>query len=341
MQNLNVENLPNKGYVVSIENKKEEFYKNESHIHKQGPLSGVKAELHKISNDIFTYFPKGFQGSKNSDFYEFLSLGKIPNLIGSVMLIGLYSFANNKFNAKDANSAAKTAKCFGAGVVLYAIGKWLNKKIAHTGIKAATGIDLDLRYINKVNELPEPGQDKGIVRTQYPGVYDSVDFYRRDLLAKDAELNHDDMYYHDDIIAKKAGYGEKSNAANQIATQKIREVKTRTTALENITSYIVAATGVALGSQKAFENLKLGKGQGIIKNIKTTLNSVIESFPNAIKQLWRGNNRNIITKNYGKALMFGSLLATLATLAIPIMGFKSNPDTMKSKVDDKKEYEVC
>ena len=45
---FNVENLPQKGYYVSNDEKKEKFYKNESHIHKQGPLSGVKAGAHKL-----------------------------------------------------------------------------------------------------------------------------------------------------------------------------------------------------------------------------------------------------------------------------------------------------
>ena len=59
------ESLPKTGYLVSKEEKKEKIYKNESHIHKQGPLSGVKAGAHRLYNDILTYFPKGFAGSKN------------------------------------------------------------------------------------------------------------------------------------------------------------------------------------------------------------------------------------------------------------------------------------
>ena len=39
--------------------------------------------------------------------------------------------------------------------------------------------------------------------------------------------------------------------------------------------------------------------------------------------------------------MVGSVLATLATWLIPSKGFKTNPNTMKSTVDTKKEFEVC
>lgn len=337
---ISVDKIPSNTYVVAKEQKKEAIYKNEDHIHKQGPLSNFAAEAYETGNALLTYFPKGFMGSKNSNFHEFLTMGRIPNVIGSVMLIGLYTFANSKFNLSDARSANLNAKCFGAGVVLYALGNWALKKIAHTGIKLSTGVPLDLKYTRKIPTLPEPGREKGIVEKEYAGVFESVDFYRKDLLAKDSELNHGDMHYFDNKIVEKSGYGKNINSAYQIADSKIRELKARTTAMENITGYIVAATGVALGSQKAFENIILGKGQGIIKNIKTTLSSVATALPESIKQLWKGTNKNLITKYYGKALCLATLIATFLTWYIPSKGFKTNPNTMKSRIDKKKDYEV-
>ncbi|MBQ8636217.1 hypothetical protein IJ425_08715 [bacterium] len=325
-----VDNLPKIGYLVSSEEKKEKFYKNESHIHKQGPLSGVKAGAHKLSNDFLTYFPKGFAGSKNSDFYEYLSLGMVPNIVGSAMLMGTYGLANHLFNNADKKYAGFTFKNAAAGVILYAAGKWAYQKLARTGIKASTGIDLDMRYVKKVNELPEPGQEKGLVRTQYPGVYDSVQFYRSDLLAKDAEMNHNDVYYHDDKITKKAGFKDKLHAPNQTASDKIRKVKARTTALENIGKYIVAATGVALGFQESFKNVKLKQPKTILTALK-----------DGAVQLWKGTNRNIFTKHAGKAMVIASAAATVLTWLIPTIGFKHNSNTIKTKVDTKKEYEVC
>ena len=350
-----VENLPKTGYYVSKEDKKEKFYQNESHIHKQNLLSGVKAGAHKLTNDIFTYFPKGFQGSKNSDFYEFLSLGMVPYLIGSAMMIALYKSANGFFNSIDKAAANSVANKMAAGVVLYGVGKWASKKLAHTLIHASTGVNLDMLYLNKVNEVAEPGQDKGLVRTQYPGVFDSVNFYRSDLLEKDSELNHESKYWYYDKIAKKAGYKEPLNDPGQTMGDKIRELKTRTTAIENITKYIAAACGVALGAQKSFQDLKFNPilknkyfkypnikikvpdPKGLLSNLKGMGKAFVDSFG----QLWKGSNRNIFTKHYGKALLLGSALATLLTWIIPTIGFKTNPDTMKSKVDTKKEYEVC
>ena len=325
-----VHNLPKIGYLVNNEEKKEKFYKNESHIHKQTLLTGVKADTHKLYNDVFTYFPKAFAGSKNSDFYEYLSLGMVPNLIGSAMLIALYGGANKFFNQADKAFAGISAKQAGAGVILYATAKWAYQRLARAGIKASTGVDLDMRYVKKINELPEPGQEKGLVRTQYPGVYDSVQFYRSDLLAKDAELNHGNVYHHDDKIVEKAGFNGKQNAPNQMASKKIREVKARTTALENVGKYIVAATGVALGFQKQFGEIDF-KHPG----------TILKALTKGVEQLWQGAPRNAITKHYGKALLIGSALTTFLTWLIPTLGFKHNPNTIKTKVDTNKEYEVC
>lgn len=325
-----VENLPKIGYFVNNEEKKEKYYKNESHIPKKDLFLGAKAEVHKLHNDIFTYFPKAFAGSKNSDFYEFLSLGKVPNLIGSATLIALPLAANRFFNAQDAKYAGISGRQAAAGVVLYAIGKWAYQKLARTAINASTSIDLDMKYVNKKNELPEPGQDKGLVRTQYPGVYDSFQFFRSDLLTKDGEMNHGNAYHYDDKVTKKAGFKDKLNASNQTASEKIRGVKARTTALENIGKYVVAATGVLYGFQEAFGNISLKQPRSILTALK-----------DGAAQLWRGTDRNVFTKHFGKAMVIASVAVTALTWLIPTIGFKNKPNTIKTQIDTKKEFEVC
>ena len=331
VNSVNLESIPKNTYVVSKEEKKEKYYKNEPHIHKQGPLTGLKAGAHKFTNDFLTYFPKGFQGSKNSDFYEFLSLGMVPYALGSIVMVLLYGVSNKQLRLGDKPQAIMNIKNVAAGTALYALGRWVTPKLSHTMLHITTGIPLDLKYINKVNELPEPGQEKGLVRTQYPGVYDSVQFYRSDLLSKDADLNHGSIYYHDDKIAKKAGFKVAHDAStNQIAGPIIRGVKARATALENFAKYITAGTGVAMGFQKAFSEMKMNEP-------KTWLNTIKEAF----LQLWNGTDRNAITKNAGKAMLILSGIGITLSWLIPTIGFKRNPDTMKSKVDTNKDYEVC
>jgi len=329
-----VENLPKIGYFVNNEEKKEKHYKNESHIPKQDMFLGAKAEAHKFYNDIFTYFPKGFAGSKNSDFYEYLALGKVPNLIGSALLIALPSLANRFFNSSDAKCAGINAKQIGAGVVFYAFGKWAYQKLSRTLTDASTSVDLDMRCIKKIDELPEPGQEKGLVRIQYHGVYDSVQFPRLDLLTKDGELNHNNAFHYDDKIVKRAGFKDGVNAANQLASEKSRGVKARATALENIGKYIVAATGVAYGFQEAF-------GKISFKNPKLFLKSAKDALVEGAKQLWKGTPRNALTKHFGKGMIIASGVATLLTWLIPTIGFKHNSNTIKNTVNTNKEHEVC
>jgi len=345
VNSIKVSNFPEKGYFSSKEEKKDRFYLNESHIYKQGPLAGIKATAHKLENDILTYFPKGFSGSKNSDFYEYLSLGMVPYLIGSFMMYKL-RFPDIFLKSADRTMAGIEANKFGAGILLYGIGKLLSKKIAHSLIHASTGVNLDMKYINRVNELPEPGQDRGLQRKQYPGVFDSVTFYRCDLLDKDSELNHDDTYWYYDKVAKKAGYKNRLNNPNQEIGPKLKQLKARTTALENISKYIVAATGVALGAQKSIGDIRfskvLTKTKGfdigaLIGNAKGLANGL----KGACRELWNGSDVNTFTKNYGKALVIASGVSMLLTWLIPTIGFKTQHNTMNSKVNTKKEYEVC
>lgn len=343
---IKYENLPKVGYLSLKDERKKKIEKEDTHIHKQGIFSGVGATAHKFVHNFTEYFPKGFAGSKNSDFYEYLSLGMVPYLIGSATMYSLYKVANNFFKLKDRAAANSVAQKMGAGIVLYGLGKLCSRKLAHTLINASTGVDLDMKYKNRIKGLPEPGEEEGKTREQRPGVFDSCTFYRCDLLDKDSELNHDDdKYYYYDKIAKKAGYKKRLNNPHQEMGPKLKELKARTTALENISKYVAAATGVAIGAQKAFGDLKFSKvisktsgfsNKALVGNIKGIANALVE----APKQLWKGSGHNVLTKYGGKALLIGTVVSTLLTWLIPTKAFKSTPNTMNSKVDTTKEYEV-
>lgn len=335
----NLENLSNIGYYSSKEQRIKEYNENETHRYKQGPLNGVKVSMHKLTNDIFTYFPKAFKGSKNSDFYEYLSMGMVPYLVGSATLIGLSNAANGLFNNADKSKASALGKRMGVGVVLYGLGKIASKKLSRTLIQPFTSVNLDETLLDRKIELPEPGQDKGFMRTRYPGVFDSIQFFRKDKIEQDCELKYDDRFHDYNVIAKKAGYTDNQNDSGQIASKKIQQLKARATALENVSKYATAALGVVYGYQEAFGNLKLSIPKNM-KELKGNAINNLEVFKEAGKQLWKGNNRNIFTKHGGKAMIFASLATTALAAIIPVIGFKTNPNTMKSKVDNKKEYEV-
>lgn len=329
------------GYkVTSQEEKKENYYETESHIHKQGMFANLNAGAHKLTNDIFTYYPKGFAGSKNSNFYEYLSMGMIPYIGGSATLIAISKAANKFFNFKDASFAQKVGNNMAAGVILYGLGKWVHQKFSRTLIHASTGVPLDKCYINKVVELPEGDQKEGVIRTQYPKIFDSIEFYRNDILKRDGELNHGDSAYFYDKIAKKAGYKEKLNSSEQEMGDKVRKLRARAGALENVNKYIAAATGVAIGAQRAFGEYK------IIKSIKPTaiFGNIVhlgKTFVEAVKQLWNpSNQKSIVAKHFGKALLIATMATAVIDWLIPTIGFKTKPQNIVSKIDDKKEYEV-
>jgi len=352
VSSVDVNKLPANGYIKpSREEKKAKIYKDESHIPKQNAFRNIDTNVKKLYNDVLTYFPKGFKGSKNSDFYEFLSMGLVPYLIGGATMIAGYGAANPGFNCMDRKFASKICKEAAAGVVLYGVLHAASRKLSRTLINASTGVDLDLKVLNKCYEVPEPGQDAGLVRAEQGEAFSSVEFPRIDLLEQDAELNHGDKNYYYDKITRKMGYKERLNAPGQIANKKIREVKTRAQAMENIIGYIPAVTGVALGWQKAFGDLRLNRifnfknkkiapvvNLSVIpKNIKILGSTLVK----AAKQLWEGNTRNNVTKNFGKVLIIGAVAATVANWLVPTAAFKKKPDTLKSKVDTNKEYEVC
>lgn len=348
-QVVNYDNFSDTGYFSSKPMRVEKHNKEESHLIKQTPLTVLRTDLHHLNSDIFTYFPKAFAGSKNSDFHEFLSLGMVPYLVGTATMIACYGFGKGKANANSAKFIGQAMTSTAAGAVLYGLCKRFSKRITRALINASTNVNLDERYIKKVDEIPENGRS-GVVRWQYPEVYGSVEFPRIDLKEADGDLNHNDKNYHSDKIAKKLGYKEKLASAGQLTDKKAREVKTRATALENILGYVPAALGVAIGSQKGFANLSLSKVFNFnpklnlpfvnFKTLGSNITNIAIAFKDSCKQLWQGNSRNALTKNFGKALAVGTLASMLLTWLIPVIAFKKKDDTMKSKIDTKKEFEV-
>ena len=91
-----LESIPKNSYLVVHKD-----LDNEDHIIKKRPTTGARIVADKFVNDVFSYAPKGMTGSKNSNFYEFLSLGLIPNLVGSASLILISNALNNKFGGRD------------------------------------------------------------------------------------------------------------------------------------------------------------------------------------------------------------------------------------------------
>ncbi len=309
----------------------------EDHIIKKTPLTGPKIAADKLAKSIFVYAPKGMQGSKNSNFYEHLSMSTIPRIIGSIGLIATSVAANKFFNPSDSKAAKIMSKNTVAGVLLYAGMKWASNKIMNAGTHAITGVDPDMPYVKFVKELPENGKEK--VMTEYHKVFESIDFPRLDLLYKMGEEQGNRHYFWDKIAEKKFGIKEPLNASDQDVQPLIDKAFVKSRAAGTISSFIWAATGVALAAQESFTKFMnyhdLAK-PGILQRAKDFPKSVAKTLKNSFVELWKGSTP--ASSKIGKGLIIASIASTVLGLINVKRGYKLDTEPSKSKIDYTKDY---
>lgn len=253
------------GYYVRDPKKLEQIEANEDYIIKGGLVKDAKVATDKFVKGIFVYPKKGLKGSKNSNFYEFLTMTAVPTLAGSATMIALYNLLRGK-GVRDFSQVIKGNQV-AASVVLYAVGKWIGNKAVNAGTKALTGVDLDMTYKSYKSKLPEFNGDKNLISEEFHKVYESVDFPRWDIINKEGMKNGNKYEYYDKI-AKKMGVKETLNAPDQEIQPKIKKVVTKARAASSISQYLWAALGVCIGSHFGTPN---DSGMGLIKTIKTNL----------------------------------------------------------------------
>lgn len=301
----------------------------------------------------FTEYPvKGLKGDVNSDFYEFLSMGIIPYLAGSAMFMALFNITKH-LRPKSKLVASDIGKKMALGVVLYGVGKTLANDLVTRPVAAATGVDIELPYRNVYYPLPtKPGADAEIFpQHQQRKVYDSREFFRKDLIAKDP--NYGVAYY--DNIAKKLGLGENLNDSVTETTPIIQSIISTTKTAKSLCSYAWAGVGVGLALQNCWTDFfqaissrrrHISKpNEGFFNKIGNRLynmghNSVditksfIKTFGRACKTLWTGNpDTKGYMKHAGKAWLLLTSALTIGSIANVIyrakhMGKLANKDLM-------------
>ena len=80
------------------------------------PFTYTRIGLDKFTNAFTLYPAKGLKGSKNANFYEFLTMGTVPYLIGSAGLMAVFNFANKYFSPFDKMQASKIGQKMALGV---------------------------------------------------------------------------------------------------------------------------------------------------------------------------------------------------------------------------------
>lgn len=327
------------------------------------------AGFHRTSNAFLEYTAKGFNGDVNSNFYEFLALGRVPYLIGSGTFIALFNAMNKHFSSSEAQAARKTGLKFATGVVLYGLIKTLSKDLVSRPVAWATGVDIEQPYINNITPFPKiikgKPEKKGDPRPfivkenpdtqiQYQKLYESREFPRIDLL-KEEDFER---------IARKNGLGTDLNCAETEVKPLIKNVISTATTAQRVSSFLWAACGVALaacGNWDEFYDTYLrssgvggfvpDKEKSFIENAKAR----VSHYLNHSKQTMVGLKDTIVTsskefyngpagstgfkKHAGKALLWTAAASSVLGVANTIiraraMGSKLCNDNVIDKSKD-------
>lgn len=265
----------------------------------------------KFSNALTLYPAKGLKGNKNSNFYEFLTMGSVPYIIGSLTLMSVFNGASKHYAPFQKMKASAIGKKLALGVLFYGLMKNISKSFVNVPIRALTGIDTERPYAKVIYELPDHKDDTDITSIEYHKVFESVEFPRYDLLYGD-EAKGKKRNYRYDRIAKKLGMGDKLNDSDQDVKPRIREVVVKTNLAKNISSYLWAATGVCVAAQKPWENffevmtLKFWKTE----EFKKSMQSFGRNFVESCKAFYQGEGKGL-QKHAGKIMLGASVLSTV------------------------------
>lgn len=302
------------------------------------PKTRINQSTQKIMSAFVDYAPKGLQGDVNSNFYEFLSMGIIPYLLGSAMFIVVFNALNlgKHLGARDAKAASVMGRKMGMGVVLYGLLKTLSKNLVTLPVQMATGVNIEMPYQNKVYNLPKgAGEDANmLIQMQQRKVFDSKEFYRKDLLKRE------DF----DKVAKRLGMGENLNDSITETSPIIQNIVATAGTAKSLSSYAWAAVGVGLATQDAWidffdafakrskytpskDALFMEKAGGYIQtfgaNCWNLTKSFCKNFLKSFKQLWQGSEAHKgFMKHSGKALILSAAFLTTALTANSIIKAK-------------------
>ena len=115
-KNINSYKIKSFGQSEKADSSKDNKTKKESQSHQDNIILHNKTIFSPVKNtakiqgnrliNAFTKYPiKGFKGSKNANFYEFLTMGTVPYLIGSGMLMAVFTAASKFFDTPSAQKS--------------------------------------------------------------------------------------------------------------------------------------------------------------------------------------------------------------------------------------------
>jgi hypothetical protein len=338
MVNSNYVNSPNSTKISYYEPStpiKEKMSHSHDYLLSGNIINKTKASLHKTGQAFTTYPSKGLKGDQNSNFYEFLAMGIIPYIVGSLTMMAVFNAATPQFSSPSQKAANKIGKKLAIGVVLYVLAKELAKKVVEMPVKIATGVDLGQPYKRFIHELPPNSYEKGKTRVEYHKVFESVDFPREDLLYSEGnKVGNRNAWF--DKIAQKNGFGE-LQASDQEMKPRIKELAIKAQTWKTILAYAWAATAVGIAAQTPWEEFGVNKGNKI-QGRKNFIFDTFDITKRSFKEMWKGGA--IKSKSagiFGKTLLLATAALSIIAPIATISGFRSKNES-KSAVDESKRY---
>lgn len=268
----------------------------------------------KLNNALTMYPARGLEGSKNSNFYEFLTMGTIPYLTGSAMLMAVFNTVNKLFEHNEAKSAAKLGNKMALGVLFYGMAKSISKSFVTTPVKWFTGVDTEQPYVKLCYKLPERKDDSDTASVEFHKVYESLEFPYWDLNYGDVSKGEKRNGYYDKI-SKKLGLGTNLNDSDQDAKPRIKEIAVKSNLAKTFSSYLWAAVGVGLAMQKPWEDyfnvatLKFWQPKKFLKSLGTFCDCAVDSAKSFVKGA--ENAKGFWKKYSGLALLSTAALSTV------------------------------
>lgn len=287
----------------------------------------------KLTKAFTTYPAKGLKGDRNANFYEFLTMGTVPYLMGSAALMAVFNLANKHFTPFANSKAGQIGKKMALGVAMYGVAKEASKSLVNVPVKAMTGVDTEMPYAKVVEGFPKFEGDKNTKSIEYHKVFESVEFPRYDLLY--GKTNEDRNVYYDKV-AKKLGLGENLASSDKEVKPRIKDIIVRSNTAKSISSYLWAATGVGLAVQKPWDNFFVSatKGKGVQK-VANMARSFGNNFVKAAKDLWTGGaNPTKVQKYAGKALIGTAVAATVIGVANTVISARKSANLEDKNVFD-------
>ena len=335
-------NIKSKVSFGTAENEKKQADYSHDTLLKNNFLTRTRIGYDKFINALTIYPTKGITGNKNANFYESLTMGMIPYIAGSAMMMGTFNLANKFYSHFDKSKANVVGKKLALGVLFYGAAKEISKKFVTEPVKMFSGVDTELPYAKVNMELPDSVDDTDVVSIEYHKVYESVEFPRWDLLyGSDRKGEVRNQYF--DKVAEKLGLGKDLNDSDQDVKPMVREIVVKTNFAKTISSYLWAATAVGFAMQKPWEGfmdvatLKFWKGE----KFKNTISTFGRAAKESAKLFWHGEGKGL-AKHGGKAMVGISTAATVLGVLNALNYTKRPVSTEATAVIDKTEkYEVC